>query len=262
MAEPPPEMRKKMSVSLLAFLSRASAARAAAKRVFVGQRVAAFKVAEAPVALLGNLVVAADAAQALAALHAVEQGFEHGSGGLAERDDKDALVAGEVDGGRAAAVGHEAVERVALEAQAAVEGGGDVAGLDGAGKDFGGRGVQSVESGIAGRGHEQLLLEPAGERRLHRCQMTGKKVIGAGEEHQSFGIGGGCGHLRQLGGGRELVAVSAEKELGKGAVLRGRDSGSRGRRRGWAGRVRRGRGRWDADLRVRSRPGASWPRQS
>ena len=153
MAEPPPEMRKKISVSLLAFLSMASAARAAAKESSLGSGMAALEVAEAPVALLGQLVGAADAAQALAALHAVEQRIEHGAGGLAQGDDKDALVAGEIDGGRAAAVGQKAVQRVALKAQAAVEGRGDVAGLDGAGKDFGGRGVQGVESGIAGRGH-------------------------------------------------------------------------------------------------------------
>ena len=200
----------------------ASAARAAAKESSLGSGMAALEVAEAPVAVFGKLVGAADAAQALAALHAVEQRLEHGAGGLAEGDDKDALVAGEIDGGRAAAVGQQAVERIALKAKAAVEGRGDVAGLDGAGKDFGGRGVQSVESGIADRGHEQLLLEPAGERMLHRLQLTGKEVIGAGKEHQSFGFGGGGGHLRQLCGGRELVVVSAEKELGNGAVVQGR----------------------------------------
>ena len=95
--------------------------------------------------MLGQLVGAADAAQSLAALHAVEQGIEHGAGGLAEGDDKDALVGGQVDGGGAAAVGEQAVEHVALKAKAAVEGGGDVAGLDGAGKDGGGRGVQGVQ---------------------------------------------------------------------------------------------------------------------
>jgi hypothetical protein len=42
------------------------------------------------------------------------------------------------------------MERVAIKAQTAVEGECDVAGLDGAGKDFGSRGVQRVESGIAG----------------------------------------------------------------------------------------------------------------
>ena len=36
MAEPPPEMRKKISVSLRAFLSRARAARAAAKESSLG----------------------------------------------------------------------------------------------------------------------------------------------------------------------------------------------------------------------------------
>ena len=126
----------------LGFFEQGECGAGGGEGIFIGQRVAALKVAEAPVALLGNLVVAADAAQALAALHAVEEGIEHGAGGFAERDDEDALVAGEVDGGRAAAVGQEPMERVAFEAQAAVEGGGDVAGLDGAGEDFSGRGVQ------------------------------------------------------------------------------------------------------------------------
>ena len=87
-----------------------------------------------------------------------------GAGGLAERDDKDALVTGEIDGCGAAAVGQEAVQRVALEAQAAVEGGGDVAGLDCAGKDFSSRSVQCVKSDIAGRGHESCSFsQPASD---------------------------------------------------------------------------------------------------
>jgi len=73
MADPPPEMRKKIRVSFRAFLSSARLARAAAKAVFIGKRVPAFKVTDAPVAVLGNLVIATDAAQALAALHALEQ---------------------------------------------------------------------------------------------------------------------------------------------------------------------------------------------
>ena len=45
------------------------------------------------------------------------------------------------------------MQRVALKANAAVEGRCNVACLDGAGKDFSGGGVQRVEGGIAGRGH-------------------------------------------------------------------------------------------------------------
>ena len=67
-----------------------------------------------------------------------------------------------------------------------------------------------------------MLLEPAGERGLHRFQVTGKKVIGAGEEHETFGIGSGSGYLRQLGGRGELVAVAAEKKLGDVAALQAR----------------------------------------
>ena len=54
---------------------------------------------------------------------------------------------------------------------------------------------------------------------LHGLQLAGEKVIGAGNEHQPFGIGSGSGKLLKLRGGRELVLVSAEKQLGKGCVL-------------------------------------------
>ena len=63
------------------------------KRVLIGQRVAALKIANPPVALFGQVIRATDAAQSLAPLHAVQQDFKHGPGGLAQRDDKDALVA-------------------------------------------------------------------------------------------------------------------------------------------------------------------------
>ena len=117
------------------------------KGVLVGHRMAALKVAKAPVARLGQLVGAADAAQSLATLHAVEQRIQHGPGGLAQRNDKDALVAGEIDRRRAAAVGQQPVQCVALKADAPVEGRCNVAGLEGAGKDFSGRGVQSIQGG-------------------------------------------------------------------------------------------------------------------
>jgi hypothetical protein len=112
------------------------------KRLFVGQRMAAFKVAKTPVALFGELAGAADAAHSLAALDAIEQNLEHGRGGLAQRDDKDALAARDVDGLRSNAFGQKAVESVALDANAAVEGRCNAACLDGAGEDCSRGGVQ------------------------------------------------------------------------------------------------------------------------
>ncbi len=121
--------------------------------VLVGQRVATLKVAKAPVAGFGQLVAAADAAHALAALHAVQQRIQHGPGGLAQRNHEDALVAGEIDGGRTAAVGHKPVHYVALEANAPVECRCDVAGHHGAFEDFSGRGVHGFQGDVADRGH-------------------------------------------------------------------------------------------------------------
>ena len=92
--------------------------------------------------LVGNWLDAADAAQSLAALHALEQDLQHGPGGLAQRNHEDALVGGEIDRCGSAAVGHKAMQSIALEAQAPVESRRDVARLERAGKDFGGRGVQ------------------------------------------------------------------------------------------------------------------------
>ena len=55
---------------------------------------AAFEVAETPVALGRQLIGTTDAAQTFSPLHAVKKDFEHGAGGFANRDDLDALVAG------------------------------------------------------------------------------------------------------------------------------------------------------------------------
>ena len=41
-----------------------------------------------------------------------QQGLEHGPGSFAERNDEDALVGGEIDGGRAAAVGQKTIQSV------------------------------------------------------------------------------------------------------------------------------------------------------
>ena len=65
--------------------------------------------------------------------------------------------------GGAAAVGHEAVQRVALEAQAPIEGGSNVAGLERAGEDLSGRGVHRFESSVADPVSWQLLLQPKGQ---------------------------------------------------------------------------------------------------
>ena len=153
MAEPPPEMRKKTSVSLFAFLQHGEGGTRGGERLLVRQRVTAFEVAESPVALFRQVLGAADAAQAFAALHAVEQDFEHGAGGLAHRNDKDALELREIDDVGSAAVGNQPREGVALEANAAIEGGLDAACLERAGEELGGTGVEKFEGGIAGRRH-------------------------------------------------------------------------------------------------------------
>jgi hypothetical protein len=130
--------------------------------VFVGRRVAALEVAKAPTAAPGKLVGAADAAQAIAAAHATEQHFKHGAGCLAQRDDHHLLVMGEADRIRPAAVGQEAMQRIALKAEAAVEGRGNATGLDSAGKNLSGSIVQSIEGEIADGSHEQCSFsQPA-----------------------------------------------------------------------------------------------------
>jgi hypothetical protein len=72
----------------------------------------AFEVAEAPVALLRQVVGAADTAHALAPLDAIQQHIEHGRRGLADGDDEDALVGAQVDVFGAAAVGQQAMKDV------------------------------------------------------------------------------------------------------------------------------------------------------
>src|ERR1035441_10214242 len=78
----------------------------------VGHWVAALEVAKAPGAVRGKLVGAADAAQSVAALHAVEKHIEHGCGYLAQGDDDNLFVAVEIDGVGTAAVGEKAMEVV------------------------------------------------------------------------------------------------------------------------------------------------------
>jgi hypothetical protein len=64
----------------------------------------------------------------------------------------------------------------------------------------------------------QFLLEPTGESFLHLRQLISKEVIGAANEQQPFGFGGGVHYVRQLRGRRVLILVSAKKELGGGAM--------------------------------------------
>src|SRR5436305_14025802 len=66
------------------FLEKRERGTCCRERVFIRQRVAAFKIANAPVALFGNVYATADTPQTLAALHAVEKDIEHGNGGLAQ----------------------------------------------------------------------------------------------------------------------------------------------------------------------------------
>jgi hypothetical protein len=119
---------------------------------------AAFKIAETPIAGGGRLVGTTNAAHAFATLHALEKDLKHRAGSLADGDNKDALVCGEIDGGRAAAIGHEAVKPVALKAQTAIEGGSDIACLERAGEDVSGRGVHCLKGRIAYRGHGSSSL--------------------------------------------------------------------------------------------------------
>jgi hypothetical protein len=95
---------------------------------------------------VGNLAGATDAAQALAALHAAEQGVEHGWGGFADGDDEDALEVFEVYYGGSAAFGEQAVEFGSLKTDAAIEGGLDAAGVERVAEDGGGGGVEGFKS--------------------------------------------------------------------------------------------------------------------
>src|ERR1700733_5253936 len=90
--------------------------------VLVRERMAAFEVTDAPVADRWYLVGAADAAQAFAALHAIEQHLEHGASCFADGNDEDAPVSRKIDDVGTAAIGHEPAELVALETQAVVKG--------------------------------------------------------------------------------------------------------------------------------------------
>ena len=71
---------------------------------------AALEVPNPPVTLMRGLVAATDAAQTLSALHTIEQNIEHGKRRFAQSDHKDSLVVGQVDGGRADAVGQKPSE--------------------------------------------------------------------------------------------------------------------------------------------------------
>ena len=115
-AEPPPEIRKKIRVSFFALRSSASVARAAANDPHWAAGARPQNSGSASCASSAILVRAADAAQALAPLHPLQQRVEHRRRRLAQRDHKDALVAGQVDRLRPAAVGQQPLQLVALKA--------------------------------------------------------------------------------------------------------------------------------------------------
>ncbi len=94
----------------------------------------------------------------------------------------------------------------------------DAARFERAGKEFGGAGVKKFECGIAGRRHATCSFSHAASALLHGFEPTGKEVIGAGDEHQGFGLGGGVNHLLQFVFGCKLIAIAAEKELGQSAI--------------------------------------------
>lgn len=130
--------------------------------IFIGERMSAFEVAEAPVPLVRQGRAAADAAKSFAALHAVEEDLKHGSGRLAESDEEDAFVLREVNSVRPAAIRHDALENVCFKSDAAIEGRGNITCLDGAGEDFCCFRVQGVQSGVAHGGHGTCSLhQPA-----------------------------------------------------------------------------------------------------
>jgi hypothetical protein len=64
-----------------------------------------------------------------------------------------------------------------------------------------------VECGIAGRGHADCSFSQPASDDCIAGKVACKEVIGAGDEHQLFGIGGGGDYqLLQLLGRGELVA--------------------------------------------------------
>src|SRR5579863_4690973 len=94
------------------------------------------EIAKTPISPDGQLVETTNPPQTFATLHAIEQSLEHGSSSLAESNDKDALIGGEINGCRTRAVGCEPMQDIAIKAQAAVKRSGNVARFERAGKEF------------------------------------------------------------------------------------------------------------------------------
>src|SRR6516165_1294206 len=114
----------------------------------------AFEVAEAPVPLPGQILGAAYAAQALAPVHPLEQNFKHRTCRLAQGDHENSLVMVQVDGFGPTAIGKEAPERAALDANTAIESRFDVGRLQSASENRCGSLMEKVERCFAGRyGH-------------------------------------------------------------------------------------------------------------
>src|SRR3569833_1272853 len=122
---------------------------------------ATFEVAESPVAFLRQVLRGADAAEPFAALHAIKEDVEHGTGGFADGDDEYALVLREIDDFRSAAIRDQAVEDIALKLKAAVEGRFNAAGLQGFQEEAGCACMEELKRGVACGCHWSCSLSQA-----------------------------------------------------------------------------------------------------
>src|SRR5260370_20132231 len=119
------------------------------------------KITNAAVPLLRKIFRTANAAQSLAAFHAVQQHVEHWPSGLAEGDYKDALVLRQVDAFGAAAVRKKAVKRVSVETDAPVKCRRNIACIERPGKELGGCCMKKIESRVACGSHRTYSLSQA-----------------------------------------------------------------------------------------------------
>ena len=81
------------------------------------------------------------------------------------------------DSGGATSIRHQSLQRFAIEAQSAIEGGGDVAGFQRTGKDSGGGGMKRIECGVICSESLQLLFQPRCELFLHRSRLAREEMI-------------------------------------------------------------------------------------
>ncbi len=204
-------MRKKTSVSLLRLFQHGKSGTRSGKRLLVRQRVTAFEVAETPVALFRLVLGTADAAQALAALHAIEQDFKHGAGGLTQRNDKDAFELREIDDVGSAAVWDKPLAGCCLRSESGDRRRTRCCMLRARRKKTRWHGREENREQYRWPASLHLLLQPSRERTLHLLEATGKEVVRAGDEHQAFGVGGGINHLLQFMFGCKRIVIAAEK---------------------------------------------------